>query len=166
MVKKRKDFHNFQSSLELKILRYLGRAISDVLVNLDWKILWYSLFLWVMTIVFSGIVILPWFYLVLTIFVLLVTIIFFRVDKRIWNREGRIFSKGLQAAFFWPIIIFLLDFMEFVGLDLANAFIYFSDPRSWFKFPILILMPIIYSIVLENIDKRSLHGSSLSGQLI
>lgn len=166
MGKNRKTSLYLKYLIKGKVLWFLVVGFSNILVNLDWKILWYSLFLWVLTIALSGIIILPWFYPVLAIIVLIVTIIFFRVDKRIWIIEGKIFSKGLQAAFFWPVVIFSLDFVEFVGMDLANAFIYFSDPRSWFKFPLIILMPIIYSIILENVDKRSLPDTSLKSQLI
>ncbi|MDO8486886.1 MAG: hypothetical protein Q7S45_01130 [Candidatus Curtissbacteria bacterium] len=125
---------------------------------IDFRILWYAVLLWVLAIFVGGFVILPWFYLVLTILVFWLTVTFFKKGlssaKIRRRRQDKILIRGLRTSLFWSVAVLALDFLVFVGFNFQNLIVYFSDPRSWFKYPLIILVPVIYSLVLENMERR------------
>ena len=48
------------------------------------------------------------------------------------------------------------DFLEIIGPYYSNAQLYFSDFRNWLKYPLILLIPVIYSLILEtrNLKKK------------
>ena len=134
------------------------------LINFNWRIAWYSVLIWVMAFLVGGLVILPWFYLTLPVVILLTTIFYFRrtevvrllAGKRIRKSRDNIFALGLGVSLVWFFILALLSVLELVGFYYFNFWFYFSDPRNWFLFPLILLMPVIYSLILEN-RKQSGH---------
>lgn len=137
---------------------------SDGLVNyqnifkLNWRIAWYGVFVWVVSLMLSGIVMLPWFYVVFPIAIFGVTALFFRKILRpnLSLRKARIvfFAQGLSVGLLWFASIFILDFLQLVGFDFANAAVYLLDPRNFMKYPIVILVPAIYGLLIENKSKH------------
>lgn len=122
--------------------------------KLNWRIAWYGVFVWVLSLILSSIVLLPWFYIVFPVAILVVTKVYFKksiVRSRLRDRfKGTVFAQGLSAGFFWFFSIFIFDFVQFVGLDFSGAGVYFLDPRNFIKYPIVMLVPMIYGLVLEN----------------
>lgn len=137
------------------------KSLPDKLARIDFRILWYATFLWALGVFVGGFVILPWFYLVLTILVFWLTAAFMRkgrVKAKIYrSRRDKILIRGLRTSLFWSAVVLALDFSILVGFNFQNLVVYFSDPRSWFKYPLIILMPVIYSLVLENMERRFLN---------
>lgn len=122
--------------------------------KLNWRVAWYGVFVWLLSFILSSVVMLPWFYVLYPLAILFVTYLFFRKVAYFkagvnWS-GGHFFEQGLSIGFFWFMAISVFDFIEFVGLDFANAPIYFLDPRNFIKYPVVILIPIVYGLVLEN----------------
>lgn len=116
-------------------------------MKVDWRVVWYSVILWLSAIVVGGFVILPWFYLVLPFVVVWLTMIYFKkTDKSL--------RVGLWVALVWFLIVVSLDILEIIGPYYMNAEIYFADFRNWLKYPLILLTPVIYSMVLENSKAR------------
>ncbi len=138
------------------------RSFPDTLARIDFRILWYAVLLWVLAIFVGGFVILPWFYLIFTILVFWLTITFFRREhffKKISRRrQGKILIRGLSISIFWSVTVLVLDLLAFVDFNFQNLVVYFSDARNWFKYPLIIMAPIIYSLVLENIERKILKS--------
>lgn len=124
------------------------------IISFNWRVAWYSVAVWLLSFGLSSVVILPWFYVVFPIFVLALTLLYFRKKKREHNLSkniiGPVFAQGLSIGFFWFFSIFIFDFIQFVGLDFSGAGVYFLDPRNFIKYPIVLLIPTIYAIVIEN----------------
>lgn len=76
--------------------------------------------------------------------------------------KGAVFAQGLSAGFFWFFAIFTFDFIQFVGLDFSGAAVYFLDSRNFIKYPIAILIPAIYALIVENrnIFRGRIHSKS------
>lgn len=108
---------------------------------INWRATWYSVTVWMLAIIVSGFVILPWYYLVLPFVVFWTTVVYFR------NGE-KTFQRGIWIALFWFFVVGLLDFLEIVGSQ--NAFLYVSDSRNWLKYILILLIPVIYGLVQEN----------------
>lgn len=112
-------------------------------LHLDWRVTWYSVVLWLAAIVVSGFVVLPWFYLAMPLVVIWLTTIYFKkTDKSL--------AMGLWVAVVWFVIVAALDFLEIIGPYYMNAAAYFSDFRNFAKYPLILLTPVIYSLLLEN----------------
>lgn len=131
------------------------------LLQLNWRLCWYSVLIWLLVVAVAGFVVLPWFYAVLPLAVLLTTTLYFRFPQKntAANKfdQGSIFAHGLWLGFIWALSIFFLDFIEFVGFDFGNFYIYSVDARNFLKYPLVILIPVIHSLVLENTQKKK-HG--------
>lgn len=144
--------------------KVLVRRVPDTLAKIDFRILWYAIILWVLAIFVGGFVILPWFYLILTILVFWLTVTFFKkgqIPAKIYRRrQDKIFTRGLWTSLFWSVAVLCLDLLVFVGFNFQSLVVYFSDPRSWFKYPLIILVPVIYSLLLENVERRILNQSN------
>lgn len=120
----------------------------------NWRIAWYSVIVWLLSFGLSGIVILPWFYVVFPMAILLLTHFFFRklvsLNRIKRSFKGGFFASGLSIGFFWFFSIIVLDSVQFIAFDYASLSVYFFDPRNFIKYPIVILVPIVYGLVLEN----------------
>jgi hypothetical protein len=112
-------------------------------MTLSWRITWYSVLIWIVAIVIGGFVIMPWFYLVLPLCVLVITTIYFK-------KGDKTLKQGLWVAMMWFFVGVALDIFEIVGPYYMNAELYFSDARNWLKYPLILLIPFIYSIILEG----------------
>ena len=118
-------------------------------IKFDWRIAWYSVCLWFGAIIISGFVILPWFYLVLPIIIFWLTIFYFKKDEAT-------FATGLKVSILWFLVVVVLDFLEIIGPYYFQIHLWFSDFRNWLKYPLVLLIPVIYSLFWENTKlKRS-----------
>ncbi len=122
---------------------------NNLSFQVNWRAMWYSVLVWLMAIVISSFVILPWYYLVLPFVVFWTTVIYFRSGETT-------FKRGIWIALFWFAIVGALDFLEIIGPYYKNAILYFSDFRNWLKYVLILLIPVLYGLVQENIKlKRS-----------
>lgn len=111
--------------------------------RIDWRVIWYSVVLWLAAIVVSGFVVLPWFYLVMPLVVVWLTTTYFKkTDKSL--------AMGLWVALIWFLVVAGLDFLEIIGPYYMNAAAYFSDFRNFAKYPLILLVPPVYSLLVEN----------------
>lgn len=125
---------------------------------LNWRIAWYSVVIWLLAFLVGGFVILPWYYLTLPLVVFLVTFFYFRRVEifgilsggRLVKPKDRVFSLGLGVALVWFLVIVVLSFIEIAEFYYFNFGLYFSDPRNWLVFPLILLTPVVYAIILEN----------------
>lgn len=134
--------------------------------------MWYSVLIWLLAIIISSVVIIPWFYLVLAVVILITTILYFKIinplqikrGRRKINERDRIFAYGLIVALFWFVIVSFLKFLEIVGFYYFDVTLYFSDFRNWYLYALILLIPVIYSLILENTKraKRSKVGNKQS----
>lgn len=112
-------------------------------MKIDWRLTWYSVVLWLAAIAVGGFVVLPWFYLALPLVVIFLTMVYFKkTDKSL--------AMGLWVAVVWFLIVVALDFLEIIGPYYMNAAAYFSDFRNWLKYPLILLVPVVYSLLIEN----------------
>jgi len=125
-------------------------------VKFSWRIVWYSVLIWGVTFILAGFVVLPWFYLVLPLAVFWTTVYFFR-------RSEITLVRGLWVALFWFFIIVTLNFLEIIGPYYANFLLYFSDFRNWFLYPLVLLIPVVYTLILENTNTKKTSRSKRSG---
>lgn len=120
------------------------KRISELMnFRVDWRLAWYSVVLWLLAIVVGGFVILPWFYLALPIVVFWLTTVYFKGAQVT-------LAMGLSASLFWFLVVAVLDFLEIIGPNFANTSIYFADFRNWLKYPLILLIPVIYSMIGES----------------
>lgn len=128
------------------------------LSKLNWRITWYSVLIWLLAFIVAGLVIIPWFYLALAAVIFLTTFYYF---KKIDDRQSfgshnqklgrdKIFAFGLVASLFWFFILAFLNFLEIAGLYYFDFFLYFSDFRNWYLLALVLLIPVVYSLILEN----------------
>ena len=118
----------------------------------SWRIVWYSVLIWGLTFILAGFVILPWFYLVLPLVVFWTTVYFFK-------KSERTLVGGLWVGLFWFFIIIFLNFLEVIGPYYANFSLYFSDFRNWFLYPLVLLIPVVYTLILENTSYKKSSNS-------
>lgn len=131
--------------------------VSEKVSRFDWRLCWYSVLVWLLAVIVGSIVTLPWFYLVFPLVILFPTVLYFRLPKKYsiyYFKPGEIFALGLWLGILWCTSVFILDFIEFIGFDLDNIFVYFLDTRNFLKFPLIILIPIIYSLILEDSHRK------------
>ena len=128
-----------------------------VKLRLNWRLVWYSVLIWLLAFVLSGLVVLPWYYLVMPLVVFSITAIYFR--KVVWGsisykdisgRRDRIFALGLGVSLLWFLILVIVNILEFVGLYYSNFHFYFSDFRNWMLYPLMLLTPVVYSLMIAN----------------
>ena len=125
--------------------------------QVNWRITWYSVLVWFLAVVVSGFVILPWFYFVMPVVIFFSTIFYFKKPamevfeaKKRKRQADRIFALGLWVSIFWFAIMVILNTLEIIGLYYSNVLFYFSDFRNWFLYPLILLIPVVYSLILEN----------------
>lgn len=139
--------------------RRLQKKYENLLV-INWRTTWYSVVIWIMGIAISGFVVMPWFYLVLPLTIFWLTVFYFnnsvvgmsKSKKRI--HRDMILKAGLGVSLFWFGAIVALDILEIVGPYYANVFLYFSDARNYIKYPLILLAPFIYTIILDNVSNK------------
>ena len=116
---------------------------NKIRTNFNWRAVWYCVLIWILTFVADAVFIYPWFYIVLPLIVFGTTFYFFRrVEKTLLN--------GLRLAVFWFTVLSVLDALKVFGPYYSNFGFYFSDFRNWLLFPLILLIPTIYSMFLEN----------------
>lgn len=118
-------------------------------LNLNWRMTWYSVLIWFLSLAVGGFVIAPWFYLALPVTILWLTIFYFKNSK-----IDNLVRGGLWVSLFWFFVIVTLDFFEIIGPYYANASLYFSDFRNWWKYPLILLTPLIYSLILDGLNLK------------
>lgn len=126
-------------------MRILSRKI-------DWRAGFYSAFIWLLAVLVGGLVVLPWFYLALPVVVAVTTLVYFRLPLTSYKQKfhsSTFFAQGLWLGTLWAVVIFSLDFVEFVNFDPTNFFVYLTDSRNYLKFPVVILIPVIYGLILD-----------------
>lgn len=127
--------------------------------RITWRDTWYSVVVWIAAIGVGGFVILPLYYLVLPLVVFWTTTIYF-------HKSDKTLKAGLWCSLFWFFAVLALDAVEIIGPYYSNAAFYFSDPRNLLKYPLILLIPVIYSLVLEmKTDKKKAFGKHLSREL-
>lgn len=121
------------------------------------RVFWYSVIIWLLAFVLGGLVIVPWFYVVLPLFILLATVYYFDKEEIIQlalgsavRRQDVVFALGLWVALLWFFVLIFFSILEIAGFYYFDFFFYFSDPRNWFLYPLVLLVPVVYSLVLEN----------------
>jgi len=127
-------------------------------LTINWRILWYSVLIWFLGFLVSAVVILPWYYLALPLVIILTIFYYFKIVSPTQTKRGRrakaevdsIFAFGLGAAIAWFAIIAVLTVAEIAGFYYFNFSYYFSDFRIWYLYSLVILMPVVYSLILEN----------------
>ena len=107
------------------------------------RILWYSVLVWVFSYIVALVVTIPWFYLVLPFIVFLTTIYYFK-------KTDVTLAAGLRVAIFWFMTIVIINLLELFVPYYTDFRLYFSDLRNWFLYPLILLIPVIYTIVSEN----------------
>ena len=112
-------------------------------LKFDTRLIWYSVLIWILAFAMSAFIVLPWSYLLLPVIVFWTTVYFFK-------KVERTLINGLVVALIWFLIILGLDFLELVGPYYSNVAYYFSDLRNWILYPLILLTPVIYSLIMEN----------------
>ncbi len=149
--------------------------------RLSWRNTWYSVLIWLLAFFITSFVIIPWFYFVLPITITLITIYYFKIVNPFKNKKGRvriaerdrIFIFGLAASLFWFLVISILNILQIAGFYYFDFLFYFSDFRNWYIYILILLVPVIYSLILEGAvkhkskrkDKNSLLQSFYSQRL-
>lgn len=116
--------------------------------TISWRNLWYSVLIWSLSFALSTLVVLPWFYLALPIVIFWTTVYYFR-------RAERTFVAGLEVSLMWFGAVGILSLAQIVGPYYSNFGFYFLDFRNWFLLPLILLVPVVYSLVLENRKVKS-----------
>lgn len=113
-----------------------------------WRIVWYSVLIWLLSFLISGFVVLPWYYLVLPIAVFWTTVFYFKNTQRT-------LQNGLLVSLFWFFVILGLNFLEIIGPYYSDLEYYFSDFRNWLLYPLILLIPFILGIIWENSNLKN-----------
>ena len=121
--------------------------LSTFDAKINWRIIWYSVVIWLLAFAIGGFVILPWYYLVLPILIFWITINYF---KKMPKSTDKILTFGLWISLVWFFVIVVLTLAEIAGFYYFNFFFFFSDFRNWLLFPLVLLVPVVYSLILEN----------------
>ncbi|MBI2327868.1 hypothetical protein HYU92_06130 [Candidatus Curtissbacteria bacterium] len=119
--------------------------------KISFRMVWYSVLIWLMAFFISGFVKLPFYYLVLPIVIFWLTIFYFK-------KSEKTVRSGLWISLSWFFMISVLDLVEIVGPYYGNAAFYFSDFRNWLKYPLVLLLPVIYSLIFENKSIKHING--------
>ncbi len=57
---------------------------------------------------------------------------------------------ALVSALVWFLILILFGLAEIAGFYYFNFMFYLSDFRNWYIFALVLLVPVVYGLVLEN----------------
>lgn len=123
-------------------------------IKINWRVVWYSVVIWITTLILGSIVVLPWFYLVTPFVIFWVTMFYFKKDvlglleKK--NKQDKILLLGLAVSIAWFFLLLGLNLLEVAGPYYYNVLFYFSDFRNWFLYPFVLLVPFVYCLTLDN----------------
>lgn len=148
-------------------MKELGRSDYRQIFKLKWRMIWYGVLIWILEFIVGSFVMLPFFYFVFPIVVFAICSLYFRkvqtfrLGRRFKGVTVTIFAQGLVCSLIWFADVLLLDLATLLAFDGASISVFFLDPRNFVKYPLIILIPAIYSLVLENRRKYSkLSGES------
>ncbi len=138
------------------------RFFDLVKTAINWRIVWYSVLIWFLGFLISAVVILPWYYLASAILVSLSTFFYFKILDPRHVKRGRkdkfyadkFLAFGLGVAVGWFLIISILTVFEIAGFYYFNFAFYFSDFRNWYLYSLIILVPVVYGLILQNFNVR------------
>lgn len=135
-------------------------------MKLSFRAVWYAAIVWIFAFLTSGIVIAPWYYLVMPLVVLMLTVYYFD-DRTLLsirkNDPDLLIKYGLGVAIFWFLTAGILSLFEVIGFYYFDFAFYFSDFRNVFLFPLTLLVPMVYGIVLSNLKfKRRRRGKKVA----
>jgi len=116
----------------------------------NFRAVWYAVIVWIFSFFASGVVIAPWFYVVMPLLVLMFTVHYFDGGNIKKSTSDELVHYGLGVAIFWFLFAALFSFIEIVGFYYFDLAFYFSDFKNIYLFPLLLLVPVLYAIVLSN----------------
>lgn len=64
--------------------------------------------------------------------------------------QDKILLLGLAVSIVWFFILLALNMLEVAGPYYYNALFYFSDLRNWLLYPLVLLVPFVYCLTLDN----------------
>lgn len=139
-------------------MKQVNKIAPTFQLKLNIRSVWYCVLLWFMTFLVAGIVIIPWFYLVVAVVVILTTFYYFKIFDPFSKKRGRrkkadrdnILIFALVSALVWFLILILLNLAELAHFYYFDFMFYFSDFRNWYLFALVLLVPVIYGLILEN----------------
>lgn len=129
-------------------------------LKIDSRLLWWGVMIWLLAILVGGVVVLPWFYLVMPFAVLATTKFYFKkvltsaAGKKRTNEPDRILAAGLSVSLMWFLILLVINALEIIGPYYFNVVFFYSDFRNWFVYPLILLTPVVYSLVVANARLR------------
>lgn len=132
---------------------------------LNFRGLWYSVLTSLLAFLIGNIVALPWYFLILPLVIVLVTVFYFdRTDqvklllsKKIRKNNDIIFALGLSVSVLWFLMLVLVSILSIAGFYYFDFLFYLSDPRIWVLYPMVLLVPVVYSLLLQNNLSRKHH---------
>lgn len=127
-------------------------------IKVSWRLIWYCTLVWLLTFIVGSLVVLPWYYLILPLLVLLITVYYFDkadqvrlvISRKVRKNSDSIFALGLAVSIFWFVMIFMMSILWIVGFYYFDFLYYLTDPRIWLLYPTVLLMPVLYSLLLQN----------------
>lgn len=126
----------------------------DFKIHLSYKLVWYAAIIWLATFVISSTMVLPWSYLASAFLVFAASVFYVRGEAGKYNKRntGRdvIFEIGLFASIVWFGAITIISILEIAGFYYFDVGLFFSDIRNWILFPLILVMPVVYSLVLDG----------------
>ncbi len=131
-------------------------------LEITWRLLWYSTLTWILAFLVSDSVVLPWFYIILPLVILMMTVYYLDHWSKCKNK-GEIFSAGLTLSIVWFLVVGVFNFVIIAKFYYFNFVFYFSDLRNWFLMALVLLVPFIYSLILEN--KRTKRRKKVSSRI-
>jgi len=116
----------------------------------SWRMVWYSVLIWLLFFIVGTVVVLPWFYLVMPMVIFWATVYYFKKGERT-------LAAGLRVSLFWFVVASSISILEILGLYYRNFVFYFSSFRNWFLYPLVLLIPVIYTLIIEGkkVKKKS-----------
>ena len=136
----------------------LNQLLHPIKLSTKWRVIWYSVLIWFLGFVISAVIMLPWYYPVQALVIISATIFYFKIIDPFSVKRGRrakvdvdkVFAFGLTAALAWFSIITILTIAEIAGFYYFNFAFYLSDFRNWYLYILVLLVPVLYSLILEN----------------
>lgn len=126
-------------------------------MQFSFRAAWYAATLWILAFLASGIVVVPWFYIILPLLILGATV-YYLDDKRIKKAQKKerdlILKYSLAVSVFWFLVALILSTLELVGLYYFDLSFYFSDFKNILLFPLVLIVPLIYGIMLSNVRPK------------
>lgn len=122
-------------------------------MSFSFRTTWYALLVWIIAFLISGTIVVPMYFIVMPLVVLMLTVYYFDTAqlKKVKAKDRDLFIKyGIVGALFWFLVAGILSFVEMAGFYYLNVGFYLSDFKNLFLFPVILLTPVLYGIVLSN----------------